>query len=620
MVTHEFRTLNELFLKASERHAKRDAFLSKSSGEYRGLSSREALEKAAALAVELDRRGVERGDRVALLSENRVEWALTDYAVLGLGAATVPIYPTLLEPDIEFILGDSEAKGVVVSNELQLRKILNIRPRLPKLLFVLTMDPTETRPSGVQTWREAIDSGTKASPDPVEFFRARGLKAAPGDTASILYTSGTMGQPKGVILTHENFGSNVRATQALFPLGARDVGMSILPLSHVFERTLDYQYYWLGVSIAYPESLDAMPQNMAEVRPSVMGVVPRVLEKIHERVLEVVRQAPPSKQKLFRWAVEAGRRYFPYQLAGRAAPVALRLRYAAADALVFSKVRARMGGRITALISGAAPLSQELAEFFFAAGLPVYEGYGLTETSPVVSVNYPGCVRLGTVGRVIAGVEVKIDPEAPGADGSGGGEILVRGPNVTPGYYHPGAENGNAFADGWFRTGDLGTLDADGFLAITGRKKNLFKTSGGKFVSPEKLENLFQGDPYAAQVLVIGDARRFVSALIVPNFQRLENYAREQGIAFTGREDLVTHHAIQDFMQKHVDELCAWLPRHEKIKQIALLPAEFSIASGELSPTHKIKRAVVERRYRGAIEEIYRRSVPHAGPATTASG
>lgn len=617
MVTHEFHTLNELFLKASQRHAKPDAFLSKSSGEYRGLSSREALEKTAALAVDLDRRGVARGDRVALLSENRVEWALTDYAVLGLGAATVPIYPTLLDPDIEFILGDSEARGVVVSNEAQLQKVLNVRPRLPKLGFILTMDPAKTGASGVETWQDAIESGMKALPDPVEFFRARGAEAAPGDTASILYTSGTMGQPKGVILTHDNFGSNVRATQTLFPLGARDVGMSILPLSHVFERTLDYQYYWLGVSIAYPESLDAMPQNLTEVRPSVMGVVPRVLEKIHERILEVVSQAPPSKQKMFRRAVETGRRYFPYQLEGRAAPLALRIRHAVASLLVFSKVRARMGGRITALISGSAPLSKELAEFFFAAGLPVYEGYGLTETSPVVSVNYPGCVRLGTVGRVIPGVEVKIDGEAAGAHEKGGGEILVRGPNVAPGYYHPGEENGNAFADGWFRTGDLGTLDADGFLTITGRKRNLFKTSGGKFVSPEKLENLFQGDPYAAQVLVIGDARRFVSALIVPNFPRLESYACEQGIAFTGREDLAAHPRILDFMQKHVDELCAWLPRHEKIKQIALLPREFSIASGELSPSLKIKRAVVERRYREAIEEIYRRPVPHAEAAAS---
>lgn len=618
MVTHEFRTLNELFVKAVERHAKPDAFLSKSQGRYQGLSSREVLETVAGLAVALDRRGVERGDRVALLSDNRVEWALTDYAVLGVGAATVPIYPTLLEPDIEFILADSEAKGIAVSNDVQLQKILNIRARLPKLSFILTMDRVACAEGGVEAWHDTVESGRKGDGNPVESFRGKALQAAPADTASILYTSGTMGRPKGVILTHDNFGSNVRATQGLFPLGARDVGMSVLPLSHVFERTLDYQYFWLGVSIAYPESLEAMAQNMLEVRPSVMGVVPRMLEKIHERVLEVVRQAPPSKQKLFRWAIEVGRRYFPYRLEGRAAPPGLRLRYAIADVLAFSKVRARMGGRVTALISGAAPLSRELAEFFFGAGLPVYEGYGLTETSPVISVNCPGCVRLGTVGRVIPGVDVKIDEEA--ASAGKGGEILVRGPNVTPGYYHPDPENGCAFTDGWFRTGDLGTLDSDGFLAITGRKKNLFKTSGGKFVSPEKLENLFQGDPYTAQVLVIGDARRFVSALIVPNFQRLENYARQQGIRFKGREDLVVHPRILDFMQRRVDELCAWLPRHEKIKQIGLLPAEFTIASGELSPTHKVKRAVVERRYREAIEEIYRRPVPHAEPAPTASG
>ena len=620
MASSHFKTLTELFLTAVERHAKPDAFLSKSAGQYRGLSSRQALEKVAALAAALDRLGVRRGDRVAIISENRLEWALTDYAVLGLGAALVPIYPTLLEPDVEFILADSGAKGVVVSSETQLRKALNVRSRLPQLAFALTMDRVGSSAGGAEAWEDAVEAGMKLVADPVEFFRSKALEAAPEDTASILYTSGTTGRPKGVILTHANFASNVRATQGLFPLGAHDVGMSFLPLSHVFERTLDYQYFWLGVSIAYVESFDALPQNLLEVRPSVMGVVPRVIEKIHEKVLEVVRQSPPWKQKLFRWAVEVGRACLPYRLERRASPQGLRLKYAVADAFVFSKVRARMGGRVTALISGAAPLARELAEFFYAAGLPVYEGYGLTETSPVIAVNYPGCVKLGTVGRVIPGVEVKIDETAAAAEGGAGREILVRGPNVTPGYYHLDDENQRAFADGWFRTGDLGTLGADGFLTITGRKKNLFKTSGGKFVSPERLENLFQGHPYVSQVLVLGDSRRFVSALIVPNFARLESYAREQAIEFNRREELVAHPEILSFMQKQVDKLTEWIPRHEKIKQIALLPKEFTIASGELSPTEKIKRSVVERNYRGVIEEIYRRPAPHAEPAAATSG
>lgn len=620
MATHEFRTLNELFLKAVERHHKPGAFLIKSAGQYRGVSSEDALEKAAGLAVALDRLGVERGDRVAIVAENRLEWALTDYAVLGLGAATVPVYPTLLGPDVEFILADSGAKGAVVSSDAQLQKILNVRSRLPQFAFTLVMDRAETGASGVQAWQDAVAAGEKALRDPVEFFRERALAAAPEATASLLYTSGTTGQPKGVILTHANFASNVQATEQLFPLGAPDVAMSFLPLSHVFERTLDYQYFWLGVSIAYAESNDALPQNLVEVRPSVMGVVPRVLEKIHEKVLDTVRHASPSRQKLFGWAVEVGREYFPYRLERRAAPLGLRLKHAIADALVFSKVRERLGGRATVLISGAAPLSKDLAKFFYAVGLPVYEGYGLTETSPVIAVNCPGQVRLGSVGRVIPGVEVKIAKEGGGGgDSAEGGEILVRGPNVTPGYYHLEDENRRAFEGGWFRTGDLGTLDEDGYLTITGRKKNLFKTSGGKFVSPEKLENLFQGHPYVSQILALGDARRFVSALIVPNFASLEKYARQHGIAFASREELVANPEILDFVEKQVEQQCRWLARHEKIKQIALLPHEFSIASGELSPTQKIKRAVVEHRYRDVIEEIYRRPAPSAEHATTPS-
>ncbi|PYV07930.1 MAG: long-chain fatty acid--CoA ligase, partial [Acidobacteria bacterium] len=495
MLSTEFATLNELFLKAVAKHDKPDCFLAKSEGRYRSVASREALGKVAVLASGFARLGVERGDRVAILSENRVEWALTDYAILGLGAITVPVYPTLPEPDIEFILEDSGAKVIVVSTEVQLRKVLNIRSRLPGLRFVLVMDAAE-------------------------------------DTASIIYTSGTMGQPKGVVLTHANIASNIRACQSLFPLENRDVGMSILPLSHVLERMLDYVFLWDGVTIAYPESFEALPQNLLEVRPTVMAVVPRVLEKIYAKVMEKVRRALAVRQRLFHWAVGMGKEYFPYQLRGRTAPLGPRLKRAVADALVFSKVRAQLGGRIRFLISGAAPLSRELAEFFFVMGLPVYEGYGLTETSPVVAVNYPGHVRLGTVGRVIPGVEVKLGEEVDLEDGSSGREILVRGPNVTAGYYHLEEENRGSFVDGWFRTGDLGSLDADGFLSITGRRKNLFKTSGGKFVSPEKLENLFQGHPYVHQIVVLGAARKFVGALVVPNFERLEAYARSQGFAF----------------------------------------------------------------------------------------
>jgi len=552
-----------------------------------------------------------RGDRLALLAENRLEWTLTDYASLGLGAIDVPIYPTLLEPDIEFILHDSGSKGVVVSSETQLRKILNIRPRLPELKFVWVMDHGAAMGTGVEDWHEVVSSELELTPGAVDAFRLKALRIGPEETATLLYTSGTTGQYKGVLLTHANIVSNVKACQDLFPLGSDDVAVSFLPLGHILERMLDYTYFWLGASIAYGENLAALPQNMLEVRPTVMGTVPRVLEKIREQVMGAVRQASPVNQRLFRWAVSVGRQYFPHGLAKRTPPLTLRWKHALAEALIYSRIRAQMGGRLRFMVSGAAPLSRELAEFFHALGLPVYEGYGLTETSPVIAVNCPGAAKLGTVGRVIPGVEVKLGEESEDQDSGTGREILVRGPNVTPGYFQQEDANREAFVDGWFCTGDLGTLDAEGYLSITGRKKSLFKTSGGKYVSPDKLENLFQGHPYVAQILVLGNARRFVSALIVPNFAGLEAHARREGIEFESREDLVVNPTIQAFMARQVEEATQWLAPHEKIRQFTLLATEFTIGSGELTPTQKIRRRVVEARCRDAIEKMYE---PRAAP------
>ncbi len=613
MAGHDFRTLNELFLKAIEKHSKPDAFLYKSGGRYQPFASLEALRKVSALARALDRLGVRAGDRVAILSENRIEWALTDYALLGLGAVVVPIYPALLEPDVEYILRDSGSKGVVVSSREQFQKVASVRRDLPELKCVLPMEGSAGGGTGARVWEEAVEAELAAG-DPVEFFRARALETRPETTASVLYTSGTTGQYKGVVLTHANLCSNILASQGLFTLGRHDVGMSFLPLSHVFERMLDYQYLWLGVSIAYAESFDSLPQNLLEVRPTVMAVVPRVLEKIHSNVMAVVGASSPAKQRLFQWAVDVGHRILPYRLEGRRPPLGLRVKRVLADALVYSQIRTRLGGRLGALISGAAPLSSELVKFFYAVGLPVYEGYGLTETSPVISVNHPGALKLSTVGRPLPGVEVRLDTAADGEDGAGG-EIMVRGPNVSAGYYHLEEENRRAFEDGWFRTGDLGRLDAEGFLTITGRKKNLMKTSGGKYVSPEKLENLFQGHPYIAQVVVLGDGRKFPCALFAPDFARLEAYARGQGIDWKSREELVTNPQVRDFIARQVDGLTRWLAPHEKIREFALLPREFSLDYGELSVTQKVKRRVVEGHFKDVIEEMYRRHVHHSRPA-----
>jgi long-chain acyl-CoA synthetase len=602
-----FKTLNELFLEAVERRPRPDAFLSKIEGRYRRVPSGDAREKAAALARALVRREIRRGDRVAILAENRLEWALTDYALMGLGAIVVPIYPTLVEPEIEFILRDCQARAIVVSTEAQLAKVLKITGKLATPLLVITMDGTAAGSENAKSWHRLVESELQEGGDFMEAFRNSALAARADDTATILYTSGTTGQFKGVLLTHGNISSNVKAALTVFPLSRTDVAISFLPLSHVFERMLDYCYLWRGVSLAYAESLETLPQNLLEVRPTVVAVVPRVLEKIWEKVMEKVRRAPPFRQRLFHWAMAVGRAYFPHQLARGCPPWGLRAKHAVADTLVFRRIRAGIGGRVSMIISGAAPLSREVAEFFYAVGLPVYEGYGLTETSPVIAVNCPGAVKLGTVGRVIPGVEVSLGEDFASEEGSAGCEVLVRGPNVTPGYYHLDEANREAFSDGWFRTGDLGLLDSDGFLKITGRRKNLIKTSGGKYVAPEKLENLLQGHPYVGQIAVLGDSRPFISALIVPKFERLEAYAGERGIVFRSREELVACAEIRNFMQEQVDRATRDLARFERIHQIGLLTKEFTIDSGELSPSLKIKRHVVERRYRDLIEEIYQR-------------
>ena len=616
MTASDFSTLNELFIKAIEEKDRPDCFLYKSEGRYQSISSREALRKAAALASALERLGARPGERIALLSENRPEWALTDYAILGMRAITVPLFPTLLEPDLEYILRDSESKGIVVATDSQLRKILNIWSKLPALKFVLAMGCSTVAGTKADCWEGSVESEMGwAGPMLIDAFKAKALDAKPDDIATLIYTSGTMGQPQGVVLTHANIVSNVQSTAEVFPLYPTDILLSFLPLSHVFERMVEFFCFWKGVRIAYAEGLDTLPLNLREIRPTALAVVPRVLEKMQGKIMDGVRQLPALKQRLFHWALAVGRQRIPFLLEGRIPPLGMRLKYGFADRLVCAKVRGQLGGRVRMLISGAAPLSKDIAEFFYAIGLPVYEGYGLTETSPVIAVNCPGRTRLGTVGKVIPRVEVKLSDEEIDSEGRVGREILVRGPSITRGYYHLEEVNRSAFVDGWLRTGDLGSFDSDGYLKITGRKKNLFKTSGGKYVSPEKLENLFQGDPYIYQIAVLGDGRKFVGALIVPEFGRLQAYARSQGISFENRQELVAHPDIQALIRRQIDEATRWLPRHEKIRRFVLLPQELSIASGELSATLKVKRPVVREKYRAQIEEMFSYHAPQqSGP------
>lgn len=603
----DFQTLNELFLRAAERRPDATAFLSKKGGLYRGIHFSEARRRVAALGLALMRLGIRPGDRVALLSENREEWPLSDYAVMGIGAIGVPIYPTLPASEIQFILRDSEARGIFLSSAAQLEKVASIREGVPGLEFIVEMDMPEPGAAGVLGLEALVQEQLAQTSAPEEDFARLAFRAKPQDTATIIYTSGTTGAAKGVVLTHANIVSNVKACMPLFEFTEADRLLSFLPLSHIFERMIEYFAFWSGAAVAYAESIDALPQNMLEVKPQIMAVVPRVLEKAHAKTLDTVRQGSPRRQRLFRWAARTGWNFALLELDGRRAPVRLRLAHGVTDALVGAKIRARFGGNVKYLISGSAPLSREIAEFFFAMGLPVYEGYGLTETSPVISVNYPGAVRLGSVGQVLSGVEVKLGNAPESEEGKEGQEILVRGPNVSPGYYKQEAETEAAFRDGWFHTGDLGTLDRDGYLSITGRKKNLLKTSGGKYISPERIEALFQGHPRVSQMVVLGDRRHFVAALVVPNFSFVEAWAREHGVAFASREELVANQQVHSYMQALVDEACQSLAPYEQIHQIGLLASEFTIESGELSPSLKVRRFVVEERYRTLIDSIYAR-------------
>jgi long-chain acyl-CoA synthetase len=429
--------------------------------------------------------------------------------------------------------------------------------------------------------------------------RARAAEVQPQDLATFIYTSGTTGDPKGVMLTHDNLVSNVLAAGGPFAnMGPADSALSFLPLCHVFERMGGY-YMMLhqGVTIAYAESVDKVPENMLEVRPSLMLSVPRLYEKIYARVHERVAADSAARQAVFRWGVGVGREVFRHRIQGTTPGPLLKAKAKVAQALVFKKIQARTGGRLRLFISGGAPLSREIALFFGAVGLPILEGYGLTETSPVIAVNTPQRLKPGTVGPPIDGVEVKIATD---------GEILTRGPHVMKGYYRKAEATAEAIdKDGFFHTGDIGVIDKDGFLVITDRKKDILVTSGGKNISPQPIENRLKADKFFTEVVMVGNQRNFAVALVVPNFELLERWGREKGLAFTSREDLLARPEVADFYAGRVQELLPELAPFEKIKKLALLNKEFSLDSGELTPTLKVKRRVIEQRHKDLINRLY---------------
>ena len=590
------RTLCDLFHDAVAEFGKPRHLLYKRDGTWRAISSAEFLRAVDELSAGLCELGVLPGDRVAILAENRPEWAFADLAALTAAAVDVPIYATLTAPQILYILKDCQAKAMFVSGAAQAAKVAAIRAQVPSLAHVVTMDDAPAE--GTLTLAAVRERGRAVLARDPAAARARLPAVKADDVATIIYTSGTTGEPKGVMLTHRNIVSNVEAAIAAFPVfGPEDVALSFLPLCHIFERMAGY-YMMLarGVTVAYAESVDAVPANMVEVRPTVMCCVPRLYEKMHARILEKVAADPPLRRRIFRWGLEVGLRAFRLRLAGTALPARLRLEHALAERLVFAKIKRRVGGRLKLFVSGGAPLGRDIAEFFGAVGLPILEGYGLTETSPVISVNRPAEVRPGTVGRPLDNVEVKIAPD---------GEILTRGPHVMKGYFNRPEATAEAIdREGWFHTGDIGFLE-DGFLTITDRKKDIIVTSGGKNIAPQPIEGALKKSPLISEVVMIGNKRNFASALVVPKFDALEKWAASKGIAFRDREDLVRRPEIVAHYEEAVKQATGDLAKFEQIKKIALLPRELSLEAGELTPTLKVKRRVVEQKYKDMIDRLY---------------
>jgi len=590
-------TVARVFFSRAKKFGPRTALRVKRGGVWVDISWEEWARNVQQLAMGLMVLGLKEKEHVSLLSENRPEWAYTDLAVLAAGSADVPIYATNIPDQVEHIIKDSESRFIVVSTETQLRKVTEIKKNVPRLEKLIIMDPEQEHPEDwILRFSDVLALGREQGDEPT--FETRLAGGKPEDLATLIYTSGTTGAPKGVMLTHDNFLANMRAVTNVLPLNDSDLALSFLPLSHSFERLGGYYAtLYIGGTIAYAESIDKVPENIQEVRPTVMCSVPRLYEKMHARVLNTVDNGPPLKRKLFHWSLGVGREVSKIVCARKEMPASLKLKHAAADKLVFAKLRARMGGRLRFFVSGGAPLAREIAEFFHAAGILILEGYGLTETTPVISANRPDSYKLGSVGQPLANLEVKIAQD---------GEILVRGPSVMKGYFKRPEETREVLSDdGWFCTGDIGYLDQDNFLYITDRKKDIIVTAGGKNIAPQNIENLLKLNRYVEQVCVVGDQRKYLTALVVPSFPDLEAFAAENGIPAGDREALVQDARVQKLYQAAVDEVNAHLARYETVKKIRVLPVEFSQETGELTPTLKVKRKVVSSKYKDRIDEMY---------------
>ncbi|WP_373068026.1 long-chain fatty acid--CoA ligase [Gemmatimonas sp.] len=589
-------TINALFFDAIERFDRAYALSTKVRGVWEPMSHRTIMERVRVTALGLAELGIAAQDRVAILSENRPEWLIADYACICSAITDVPIYPTLPADQLPYLLNDSGARAIFVSNADQAKKVASIRGEVPGLQWIIGFaatkaDGCDLTLAEIEAKGAAVDNAERAT-----IFKHDALAVTPDQLVTLIYTSGTTGNPKGVMLTQDNLYSNVIATKSSLQVSTSDLALSFLPLSHIFERCGDYFLFANGVRIAYAESIDTVPVNMSEVKPTMMMSVPRLYEKIYARVVENAVAGGALKQRIFFWAKNVGEKWADEKLAGREPAGLLAMQYALAQKLVFSKLRERTGGNLRFFVSGGAPLSPEIAKFFYSAGLIILEGYGLTETSPVISTNTFEHYRLGSVGRPIPGVEVMIAAD---------GEILSRGPHIMRGYYNnPEATKDAIDEEGWFHTGDIGEL-IDGYLRITDRKKDIIVTANGKNIAPQPIENMLRTNKYISQAVMLGDTRKFPVVLVVPNWDQLEKWAASQNIVWTSRAELVAMPTINAKMEKEVKGQLSRLAHYETPQKIALLEHDFSVERGELTPTLKVKRRVIDTTYKRRIDSLY---------------
>jgi long-chain acyl-CoA synthetase len=588
-LTIELTTILDVFRKIIEINRPAAMRVRSAEGKWIEISGNETCRRSMNVARQLQQWGIQRGDRILLLSENRPEWAIADFACLLAGAVDVPVYPTLTSEQSEYIVRDSGARMAFVSTKAQFQKLLSIADQAPLERIVVFDDLEDTRTFKMS---EIMSKGESASPEAID---RKISSAKPDDLATIIYTSGTTGTPKGVMLTHGNIASNIVGSCKAFQWSNGEGYVSFLPLSHITARHVDYIMLAKGISTSYCPTFDEVARTLVEVAPHNFVSVPRLYEKIRQ---EAERRAGTGlKKEIFDWALRVGRKHRQEILAGK---VPSDWRWTLANKLVFRKVQAAMGGRLDCCISGGAPLPVNVAEWFADIGVRIFEGYGLTETSPVIGVNTHTQYRLGSIGRKLPNVEVKIAED---------GELLVRGPSVMKGYWKMPEATAEAFVDGWFKTGDIARIDDDGFIFITDRKKDLIKTSGGKFIAPQPIENRLRSNVLVAQAVVIGDKRKYASVLIQPNFPLLEDWAGQNGISFSDRQDLISSGKVLALYESIVNDLNSGLAQFERMKKVILVPDEFSIASGELTPSLKLKRRVVEQKYADVIDEMY--AQPH---------